>query len=402
MVNFDDLPGWFDRRNPRGLWVPRDDDLLPTHFTTDSHHDTVNAINAFYLNKGFAVTINNTNRNKKTKGISSRNVTLVDLRCACGREYKHQSTGKRKRTLLRMTGCDWRARIKSKVRDEETANIGWSFEVLVPYHNHNRAISRSAFSQNRKRNKYLLRRIKAMWEQHDTAAKMLNTLIAENKMLTLTVKDVCNEVQKLQYWDLAGITPIEALLHFLETFENDAEGGGDSVEYFVRVQYDSDRRVKNLFFVHPDCFKMIKENLDCIQIDATYKTNKFYMPLLHIVGVTMHHTVYDIGFAFMGGENHEHYAWHINAMHKLFKELNVTPKCFVTDHDDALKAALTALYPAVPQRCCIWHINQNVLKAAHKAYDLKKAYGNDARIKELDEGRNDFMARWHELVSRPT
>jgi hypothetical protein len=87
---------------------------------------------------------------------------------------------------------------------------------------------------------------------------------------------------------------------------------------------------------------------------------------------------------------------------KLFKELKVTPNCFVTDHDTALKAALTALYPKVVQRCCIWHINQNVLTAAHKAYDLKKAHSDEAKIKELHEGRNDFMARWHDLVSRPT
>jgi hypothetical protein len=60
------------------------------------------------------------------------------------------------------------------------------------------------------------------------------------------------------------------------------------------------------------------------------------------------------------------------------------------------------LYPDVVQRRCIWHINQNVLTAAHKAYDLKKANGDEAKMKELDEGRNNFMARWHELVSRPT
>jgi hypothetical protein len=399
MANFDDLPDYFDRRTPNALWVPRHNPPPPHFFPTVGHLETKDAINAFYINQGFATTVNNCNYHKPSGIDPGKYVVSFTLRCACGRSYKQQSTGKRKRTASRMTGCQWAARCK-KGRDEETGDFGWSFVVEVPHHNHNRSIGRSAFSQNRKRDEYLLRCIKAMYLQHDSASKMLNTLIAENNRVTVRLSDVRNEIQKLRRVELAGQTPIESLLHFLETFKND--DGGDEVKYFVRVQYDNDNQVKNLFFAHPDCFKIIKENPDCIQIDATYKVNKFNMPLLHIVGVTCHHTVYDISFGFMGGEDHAHYAWHMNAMYELFEELSVTPKCFVTDHDKALKAALTAIYPDVVQRRCIWHINQSVLKAAHKAYDLKKANGNEKKMKELDEGRNDFMARWHELVSRPT
>ena len=184
---------------------------------------------------------------------------------------------------------------------------------------------------------------------------MLNTLLAESGNNTqLRLYDINNEVAKLRRFNLAGQTPIKALLTFLDDFEI-TEENSEKLKYFVRVKYDSDNCVQNLFFAHPDCFKIIKENPDCVQINATYKCNKFNMPLLHLVGVTCYHTVYDIGFSFMGGENHEHYAWHIKAMYELFEQLKVTPKYFVTDHDMALKAALSALYPGVPQRRCIWH-----------------------------------------------
>lgn len=84
------------------------------------------------------------------------------------------------------------------------------------------------------------------------------------------------------------------------------------------------------------------------------------MPLLHIVVVTCHLTVYNVAFGFMSGEVYRHYGWHINCLYELFEELQVKPKCFVTNHDMALKAALTALCPGIPQRRYIWHINQNV------------------------------------------
>jgi hypothetical protein len=113
----------------------------------------------------------------------------------------------------------------------------------------------------------------------------------------------------------------------LEEFKGN---GGDDEPYFVRVQYDGEHRVKTLFFASPDCNEIIKKNPDSVQIDATYKTNKFNKPLLHIVGITCHHTVYSMAFGFMGGETGEHYAWHIKALSGLFKELKVTPKCFVT------------------------------------------------------------------------
>ena len=51
-------------------------------------------------------------------------------------------------------------------------------------------------------------------------------------------------------------------------------------------------------------------------------------------------------------------------MQDFFEELSVFPQVFVTDHDNALKSALTEFFPGIRQRRCIWHINQNVLKKA--------------------------------------
>jgi hypothetical protein len=40
-----------------------------------------------------------------------------------------------------------------------------------------------------------------------------------------------------------------------------------------------------------------------MQINATYKCNKFNMPLLHTISVTYYSTIYNVCFGFIGGKD---------------------------------------------------------------------------------------------------
>jgi hypothetical protein len=397
MADFDDLPDEFDPEHPDALWVPRKGPIPPKFFSVNSHYEARDAINLFYRYTGFAVTIDNVSKHTPSRRDPGTYVTSMKLRCGCGRAYKNKSTGERPRSSSKMTGCEWRASCKRGI-DPDTVEYGWSFSIDLPHHNHNRAIGIGAFPQQRIRDEHLKVCIKAMYEQNDTASKILNHLIATQSNLKLS--DVKNELQKLVRADLAGYSMIEALLDVLAKFKI-AEGNGDDAKYWYKVEYDNEGHVRSLFFAHPDSYQIIKENPDVMQIDATYKCNKFDMPLLHTVGVTCHGTIYDVCFGFMGGEDWKHYGWHIATMHEFFEWLKVKPKCFVTDHDTALKSALKACFPSVAQRRCIWHINQNVAAQARKAYDVRKAHTKEEK-EELDTNRNDFIKRWHVLVSKPT
>ena len=85
------------------------------------------------------------------------------------------------------------------------------------------------------------------------------------------------------------------------------------------MDFDTKKRVRDLFFVHPDSFQLLKQNPGVIQIDATYKVNKFNMPLLHVVGETCRKKVFEISYGFMSGEDYFHYGWHMCAMRGFFK-----------------------------------------------------------------------------------
>lgn len=50
------------------------------------------------------------------------------------------------------------------------------------------------------------------------------------------------------------------------------------------MQVDKDNRTRFLFIAYPESIKLARANQDVILVDCTYKTNKFELPLLHIVG----------------------------------------------------------------------------------------------------------------------
>jgi hypothetical protein len=148
-------------------------------------------------------------------------------------------------------------------------------------------------------------------------------------------------------------------------------------------------------------FYLVKCNPDVIQIDATYKTNAFHMPLVHIVGITGMGKTYDVAYAFIPNELGETYAEVVQMLYDLFEKLNVVPKAFVTDHDRSLKAGLKAIFPDVPQRRCIWHIMQNVQTEAVKAWNVRNG-NTDQEKSDIEKARTEFTQTWQSLVSCTT
>jgi hypothetical protein len=53
---------------------------------------------------------------------------------------------------------------------------------------------------------------------------------------------------------------------------------------YYEVLPDDDRMTEHLFIALRESIKLALQNQDVILVDNTYKTNKFNMPLLHMVG----------------------------------------------------------------------------------------------------------------------
>jgi hypothetical protein len=107
------------------------------------------------------------------------------------------------------------------------------------------------------------------------------------------------------------------------------------------------------------------------------------MPLLHFLGAPTGNT-FSAAFCFLSGETEEDYVWALEQMTCLFPHVDghsvdeaeatgtnpivIAPEVVITDNETALKNALRRELPEIPQLLCIWHINQNVLAHAQKAW----------------------------------
>ena len=45
-----------------------------------------------------------------------------------------------------------------------------------------------------------------------------------------------------------------------------------------------ENQTRHLFIAYPDSIQLTQTNQDVVLVDNTYKTNKFDMPLLHMIG----------------------------------------------------------------------------------------------------------------------
>ena len=114
--------------------------------------------------------------------------------------------------------------------------------------------------------------------------------------------------------------------------------------YEIELSLNDDGRVTHCFFAHPAMVEFVRLNHDVLVLDSTYKTNKYRLPLLHVVGPTALHTTFSTAFVFMKNENKGLYRTAAVFLHKLF-HTNALPKVVAVDRELAVISALQYQFP---------------------------------------------------------
>ncbi|KAH1247798.1 Protein FAR1-RELATED SEQUENCE 5 [Glycine max] len=83
----------------------------------------------------------------------------------------------------------------------------------------------------------------------------------------------------------------------------------DRDQYIHWHRLKDDNVVRDLFWSHPDAVKLTNSCNLVFLIDSTYKTNRYNMPLLDIVGVTPTGMTFSVGFAYLEGEHLNNVVW---------------------------------------------------------------------------------------------
>ncbi|XP_050909697.1 protein FAR1-RELATED SEQUENCE 5-like [Lathyrus oleraceus] len=111
----------------------------------------------------------------------------------------------------------------------------------------------------------------------------------------------------------------------------------DDNSYVSRYQTCEDGvTVGDIFWTHPDSIKLFNTFSTVVILDSTYKTNKYKLPLLEMVGVTSTEKPYFVGFAFLESEKEENGTWVLEVCRAMLKDQEKIPKVIVTDRDITL------------------------------------------------------------------
>jgi MULE transposase domain len=104
-------------------------------------------------------------------------------------------------------------------------------------------------------------------------------------------------------------------------------------------------------------------------MDSTYKTNKYKMPLLDIIGILSFNTSFYSSFAFLKRER-EDYVWALKVFSKVLDEKQ--PCIIITDKEFALINVIKIIFPNCTHLFCVWHIEKNIL-TNYKRYFEKRS-----------------------------
>ncbi|GAB0139084.1 putative transposase [Epichloe bromicola] len=164
-----------------------------------------------------------------------------------------------------------------------------------------------------------------------------------------------------------------------------------------RIRFDDDGRVTAVVFAHPESLTYLKSYPDILILDCTYKTNKYKMPLLDIVGVDACQRSFCIAFAFLSGEEEKDYIWALHRLRSMYEACGARlPSVVLTDRCLACMNAASHCFPATVSLLCLWHANKAVLRYCQPSF---MRHNDAVQEPQGHQEWKDFYGKWHELVA---
>jgi hypothetical protein len=215
------------------------------------------------------------------------------------------------------------------------------------------------------------------------STKIMRRLREQDPDIPIFTRDILNDRQHQRIEFLASRTPIQALLYTLQ----------DDADWVYQYQTDDNDKVTALFFSHRQCLELFRSNPFFLVMDCTYKTNKYKMPMLQIIGSTALGSMFFIAFCFLSSETTESYGFALRCFKSMYQSIDLQQpetmlKSVITDKDDALSATILAHLPFVYHFLCIWHINMNVMKKCKPIF--RQQLDNELGDEEI--GDNQYKA----------
>ncbi|KAJ5489400.1 hypothetical protein N7539_004290 [Penicillium diatomitis] len=178
----------------------------------------------------------------------------------------------------------------------------------------------------------------------------------------IQAKDLYNLKDQLIIDILNGRQSIQALLE-------DLTNQGDWIfRYWLR---EDDNSLFCLFAMFKTSVVLLKASPYVLWMDCTFKTNRYKMPLLDIVGTLCAGQSFYAGFAFMSNQQEPSFTFALRCLLEVYETETISkgyPSTIFTDKDDANIAAIREVFPETDLMLCLWHIACDIKKYARPPY----------------------------------
>lgn len=353
------------------------DNCLPPEGEHSSRDALYTAINLWAAAKGYAFV---TGKSRKTHN-GRRLVTFV---CDRGGEPPKASNARQRSTTTRRIGCQFSVLGKESL-DKATWRLTHRRGREFSQHNHEPSTSISAHPVHRQLS-HADRLTVNNLANAGVAPKEIRSYLRENSRSNATQQDIYNCIAKGKRELQKGQSTIHALSNELEE-----EG------FWNRIRFDKDGRVTAVLFAHPESLAYLQSYPDLLILDCTYKTNKYNMPLLDIVGVDACQRSFCIAFAFLSGEEETDYIWALDRLRSMHEACGARlPSVILTDRCLACMNAVSHCFPTAVSLLCLWHANKAVLR-----YCLP-SFSQDTDTAQGQHEWKEFYGKWHEITASST
>jgi hypothetical protein len=356
------------------------DDVLPPEGTYDSREALLAAINKWAAPRGYAFITGRSSRSTSGRQI---------ITYACDRWCRPPSVSKdrQRKTTTRGTNCRFSIIAKESL-DKATWSLRHRPDSRFHLHNHEPSCHKSAHPVHRQlsdADKSTVSRL----TNAGVAPKDIRTYIRQNSNTIATQQDIYNRIADSKRELCEGQSTIHAFANQL-----DKEG------FWNRMRLDSDDRITAVLFAHPESLAYLQAYPDLLFLDCTYKTNKYRMPLLDMIGVDACQRSFCIAFAFLSGETEQDYLWALDRLRSLYELCHTRlPSVILTDRDKACMNAAEICFPSSISLLCLWHANKAVLRYCQPTF-VRHQQGSEAYQQGLADW-NEFFNHWHSIMKSP-
>ncbi|XP_012088439.1 protein FAR1-RELATED SEQUENCE 4 isoform X2 [Jatropha curcas] len=170
-------------------------------------------------------------------------------------------------------------------------------------------------------------------------------------------------------------------------------------KFFYAVDLNEEHRLRNLFWVDAKGMEDYNNFGDVVCFDTTYFTNKYKIPLVLFIGVNHHIQPTLLGSALIADETVYTFVWLMQTWFMAMGEQ--APRVILTDQNNAIKAAIAAVFPQTRHCFCLWHILEKIprqLEYLNPWHDNFMVKFNKCIFKSWTE--EQFEKRWWKLLDK--